>query len=173
MGGNIVPPYTDPQPKVNYTEKGEIESRYYEYPIQDDYLMRDVIPLLESAGVQLVYYGHSHLWNRFQSSGGMHFLESSNVGNSYGAHLGDNKRPIPPYSPENYALTGDPNGLEPIVPTLYPLTDAAGQPLPYIASNEITVFSIFDTQSGIVSSYRYDTRQPDSAVVKFDEFSLN
>ncbi|MGL6342491.1 MAG: metallophosphoesterase family protein [Waterburya sp.] len=172
LGGNIVPPYTDPQPKLEYTESGRVKARYYEYPIEDDYIIRDLIPLLESAGVQLVYYGHSHLWNRFQSPGGMNFLESSNVGNSYGAHLGDNKRPVPPYSPENYKVTGDPNGLEPIIPSIAPLLDQSGQPLPYIASNDITVFSILDTQTGTISSYRFDTRKPDSDVTKFDEFQL-
>ncbi|NJR47922.1 MAG: metallophosphoesterase [Hyellaceae cyanobacterium CSU_1_1] len=172
LGGNIVPPYTDPQPKVSYAEDGKVISRYYDYPIKDDYIIRDLIPLLESAGVGLVYYGHSHLWNRFQSASGMHFLESSNVGNSYGAHLGDNRREIPPYSPQNFAPIGDPNGLQPIVPSLAPLTDNAGQPLPYIASNEITVFSIFDTATGTVRSYRYDIRQPDTPAIMFDQFKL-
>ena len=172
LGGNIVPPYTDPQPKLYYTENGEVKSRYYDYPIENDYIIGDLIPLLESAGVQLVYYGHSHLWNRFQNPSGMHFLESSNVGNSYGAHLGDNKREIPTYSPENFAATGNPNGLEPIVPNIAPLIDRSGKPLPYIASNDITVFSIFNTATGTISSYRYDTRQPNSTVVKFDEFKL-
>ena len=170
LGGNIVPPFTDPQLRPSQT--GEEASRYYDYPIEEDYIIRDLIPLLESAGVQLVYYGHSHLWNRFQSASGMHFLESSNVGNSYGAHLGDNKRPIPFYSPQNYAAVGNPNGLEPNVPNIAPLIDETGQALPYIASNDITVFSIFDTQSGTISSYRYDTRQPNSEVIKFDEFKL-
>ena len=102
----------------------------------------------------------------------MHFLESSNVGNSYGAHLGDNPREIPTYSPQNFAATGNPNGLPPIVPNIAPLTDDSGQPLPYIASNDLTVFSIFDTATGTVSSYRYDTRQPNSPVVEFDRFKL-
>ncbi|HEY9771101.1 MAG TPA: fibronectin type III domain-containing protein [Coleofasciculaceae cyanobacterium] len=172
LGGNIVPPYTDPQPKLYYSEDGEVQSRYYDYPIENDYIIRDLIPLLESAGVQLVYYGHSHLWNRFQSNSGMHFLESSNVGNSYGAHLGDNRREIPTYSPQNFAATGNPHGLPPIVPNIAPLVDDSGQPLPYIASNDITVFSIFNTATGIVSSYRYDTRQPNSAAIKFDQFKL-
>lgn len=172
LGGNIVPPYTNPQEKIYYSEDGKMRSLYYDYPIKDDYIIRDLIPLLESAGVQLVYYGHSHLWNRFQSPSGMHFLESSNVGNSYGAHLGDNERPIPDYNPENYAATGNPNGLETIVPTIAPLIDETGQPLPYIASNDITAFSMFDTQTGTVSSYRYDTRKPHSTVIKFDEFKL-
>ncbi|WP_229641692.1 metallophosphoesterase family protein [Waterburya agarophytonicola] len=171
LGGNIVPPYTDPQAKP-YELDGKLRSLYYDYPIENDYIIRDLIPLLESAGVQLVYYGHSHLWNRFQSKSGMHFLESSNVGNSYGAHLGDNKRLIPTYSPKNFAATGNPNGLDPIVPNIAPLIDAKGQPLPYIASNDITVFSIFNTSTGTVSSYRYDTHKPNSDVVKFDEFKL-
>jgi hypothetical protein len=172
LGGNIVPPFTNPQPRETYAEDGRLTSRYYDYPIKDDYIIRDLIPLLESAGVQLVYYGHSHLWNRFQSDSGMHFLESSNVGNSYGAHLGDNKREIPTYNPQNYLAIGDPNGLEPIVPNIAPLIDDAGQPLPYLASNDITAFSIFDTATGIVSSYRYDLRQPDIPAMMFDQFKL-
>ncbi len=173
LGGNIVPPYTDPLPKLYYTKEGKVKSRYYDYPIKDDYIIRDLIPLLESAGVQLVYYGHSHLWNRFQSDSGMHFLESSNVGNSYGAHTGENKREIPTYSPENWVAVGDPNGLEAITPNIAPLIDDTGQPLPYIASNDITVFSILETATGTVSSYRYDTRQPNSPVIQFDRFELD
>ena len=172
LGGNIVPPYTDPQPKEYYSEDGELISRYYDYPIEADYIIRDLIPLLEEAGVQLVYYGHSHLWNRFRGASGMHFLESSNVGNSYGAHLGDNKREIPTYSPQNYAALGDPNGLEAIVPNIAPVIDDRGQPLPYIASNEITAFSIFDTATGTVSSYRYYIRKPETPAILFDRFRL-
>ncbi|WP_081942794.1 metallophosphoesterase [Myxosarcina sp. GI1] len=173
LGGNIVPAYTDPQPQVEY-EDNKITSVRYQYPIAKDYIIQDLIPLLESAGVQLVYYGHSHLWNRFIRPSGMHFLESSNVGNTYGAHLGDNKRSVPEDDPEiNYATVGDPNGLEAIVPSIAPLIDESGVPLPYIASNEITVFSIFDTATGTISSYRYNTSQPESPVVKFDEFSLD
>ncbi len=172
LGGNIVPPYTDPQPKLDYTEEGEVKSRYYDYPIENDYIIRDLIPLLESAGVQLVYYGHSHLWNRFQSDSGMHFLESSNVGNSYGAHVGDNKREIPTYSRKNYVAIGDPNGLSPIMPNIAPLNADSGELLPYIASNDITVFSIFDTATGTVSSYRYDTRVQDDPAILFDQFKL-
>jgi hypothetical protein len=71
-----------------------------------------------------------------------------------------------------YAATGDPNGLEPVMPTLAPLLGEDNQPLPYVASNDITVFSILDTATGKVSSYRFDTRSPESNVVKFDEFKL-
>ena len=171
LGGNIVPPYTNPQQAIERDENNNITAITYDYPIENDYIIRDLIPLLETAGVQFVYYGHSHLWNRFQSNSGMHFLESSNVGNSYGAHTADNLRSVPPNDPNNIAV-GNPNGLEPIMPNIDPIKDETGNSLPYIASNDITVFSILDTVRGSVSSYRFDTRDPDSQVIKFDEFFL-
>ncbi|AKE62733.1 hypothetical protein MYAER_0371 [Microcystis aeruginosa NIES-2549] len=170
LGGNIVPPYTNPVPTIERDATGKVRSVRYDYPQENDYIIRDLIPLLESAKVDLVFYGHSHLWNRFLSSKGMNFLESSNVGNSYGAHLGDKKRPVP--LDRNYAAIGNPNGLPPIIPNIAPLVDWVNQPLSYIASNDLTVFSILDTEKGTVSSYRFDTRYPDSEVIKFDEFDL-
>ena len=171
LGGNIVPPYTTPIAKQETSVEGTVTSIQYHYPPKQDYIVRDLVPLLESADVQLIYYGHSHLWNRFISKKGTHYLESSNVGNSYGAHLKGNPRPVPPNSP--YATFGDPNGLAPITPTISPARNGIDEPLPYIASNDITVFSILDTTTAKVSSYRFDTRKPDSKVIKFDEFSLN
>jgi len=168
LGENIVPAYTDPVQVIDRN----IKSIRYEYPKQEDYIIRDVIPLLEAANVQLVFYGHSHLWNRFISDSGMHFLESSNVGNSYGAFIGDKQRNnIPIGYKEDYVATGDPNGLEPVVPTIDPLIDENGQPMPYIASNDLTVFSIFDTGTGTVSSYRFDIAKG-GEIIKFDEFKL-
>lgn len=173
LGDNIVPAYTNPLQIIEKDQTGNIKSVNYEYPKNADYIIRDVIPLLEAAKVQLVFYGHSHLWNRFVSSSGMHFLETSNVGNSYGAAWGERKRYIPVnYSEDNYTRIGDPNGLEPVIPTISPLLGEDGQPLPYIASNEITVFSIFDTGTGTISSYRFNTKKPDSQVVKFDQFVI-
>lgn len=166
LGDNIVPAYTNP---VAIADSKAVR---YEYPRAADYIIRDLVPLLETAGVQLVFYGHSHLWNRFTSNSGTHFLETSNVGNTYGAAVGDKKRKVPPGNDKDYAATGDPNGLQPIVPTIAPLLGEDGEPQPYIASNDITVFSIFDTATGTVSSYRFDTRSPGSEVVKFDEFAL-
>ena len=173
LGDNIVPAYTDPVQIIERDDNNNIISVRYEYPKDKDYIIRDLIPLLEESGVQLVLYGHSHLWNRFVSPSGMHFLETSNVGNSYGAAYGDRKRNnLPDTIDDNYTEIGDPYGLEPVVPTIAPLLDKNGKPLPYISSNEITVFSIFDTEHGIISSYRFDTRKPDSEVIKFDEFQL-
>lgn len=172
LGENVVPAYTDPVQEIERDAVGNIKGIRYEYPQDKDYIIRDVVPLLEKANVQLVFFGHSHLWNRFISPSRIHFLETSNVGNSYGANLGDRQRAIPLGYRQNYAATGDPNGLEPAVPTLAPLIGEDGNPLPYIASNNLTVFSILDTNTGRVSSYYFDTRKPTSEVVKFDEFSL-
>ncbi|BAY46417.1 metallophosphoesterase [Scytonema sp. HK-05] len=172
LGGNIVPAYTDPVQVIERDADGNIKAVRYEYPKDADYIIRDVIPLVETAGVQLVFYGHSHLWNRFVSPSGMHFLETSNVGNSYGAAWGNNKREVPVGYQEDYAELGDPYGLGSVVPTITPMLDEDGKPMPYIASNDITVFSIFDTGTGTVNSYRFDTRNPDSPVIKFDEFQL-
>ncbi|MHC5859444.1 purple acid phosphatase family protein [Nostoc sp.] len=172
LGDNIVPAYTEPV-QIIERDGNNIKAVRYEYPKDADYIIRDVVPILEAANVQLVFYGHSHLWNRFVSQSGMHFLETSNVGNTYGAAWGDRKREVPIGYQEDYVKVGDPNGLEPIVPTIAPLLGEDGKPMPYIASNDITVFSIFDTGTGTISSYRFDTRKPDSEVLKFDEFKLN
>ncbi|MEM1310319.1 MAG: metallophosphoesterase [Cyanobacteria bacterium P01_H01_bin.153] len=181
LGDNIVPPFTDPVTLYDRHPDGSLQAVRYEYPIRDDYIIRDLVPLLETAGVDLVFYGHSHLWNRFVSPSGMHFLETSNVGNTYGAFWQTETRQTPPseaddifsgYQQAYYAAQGDPNGLEPVMPTIAPLIDEQGNPQPYLASGEITAFSIFATDTGTVSSYYFDTRQPNSDVVKFDEFTL-
>jgi len=172
LGENVVPAYTDPVQIIDRDEEGNIIAIRYEYPRENDYIMGDVLPLLETAEVQLVFYGHSHLWNRFISPSGMHFLETSNVGNSYGAYLGEKRRNVPENYREEYAAVGDQNGLEPVVPTLAPLRGKDGEALPYIASNNISAFSILETETGTVSSYYFDTRKPNSEVVKFDEFRL-
>jgi hypothetical protein len=176
LGENAIPAYTDPVQILEKDAQGTTIGIRYEYPQHHDYITRDLMPLLDRAGVQLVFYGHSHLWNRFHRPSGIHCLETSNVGNSYGGYWGDRanaKRHTPEGYHERYLAQGDPNGLSPIVPTIAPLLDADGTPQPYISSNDITVFSIFDTGSGTISSYRFDTREPDSPVVLFDRFSLN
>ncbi|MGF1524672.1 MAG: metallophosphoesterase [Leptolyngbyaceae cyanobacterium] len=189
LGDNVVPPFTDPVPIYDRNNDGSLRAIRYEYPIDNDYIIRDLIPLLENAGVDLVLYGHSHLWNRFVGPTGIHFLETSNVGNSYGAYWREKSRSVPPAEPTKdldkyqqayYAAQGDPNGLEPIVPTEAlslgeennPFLDENGNPLPYLESNDITAFSILDTGTGTVSSYYFDTRNPDSDVILFDEFGL-
>jgi hypothetical protein len=132
LGSHVAPPFTDPV---------RVGTRW-EYPAEGDQLLRDVEPLLSAAGVHLVLSGHSHLWNRFRNAAGVHFLETSNVGNTYGAF------------PER----GDPGGLEP-----------AAAPL---ASDDVTAFSLLDSAAGVVRSWRLDTRDPDSPPDLFDEFPL-
>ena len=180
LGGNIVPAFTDPVTVENRDDAGNLKSVQYEYPKENDYIIRDLIPLLETSDTQLVFYGHSHLWNRFESASRLNFLETSNVGNSYGAHLGENPREIPtneavaaagdlqPFV-ESYEAVGDPNGLVAAEPTIAPLENTT----PYIASNTITSFTIFDTATGGIKSYYFDTQSPDSPVVAFDEFNIN
>ncbi len=172
LGENIVPAYTNPVQTIKKDDSGKVTNIRYEYPLEEDYLIRDIVPLLEKNNVQLVFYGHSHLWNRFQSESGIHFLESSNVGNSYGAFVNDKKRNIPQGYKEKYIEAGNPNGLEPIMPSIKPLNGEDGKPIPYIASNEITIFSILDTGNGTVNSYYFDTTKPEEKVVKFDQFKL-
>lgn len=172
LGDNIVPAYTNPRQTIISTSEGKVKSVRYEYPLNDDYIIRYLEPLFNEAGVQLVYYGHSHLWNRFQNKQGVNFLESSNVGNSYGAFWREKQRSIPEGYQETYIAEGDPNGLTPIMPTIAPLKDKNNNDLPYISSNDISVFSILETGRGTVSSYRFDATQSNSDVIKFDEFSL-
>ncbi len=173
LGENSIPPFTDPQRYIKVDSQGEIQSIRYEYPKEKDYLIRDIEPLLERSGVDLVLCGHTHVWNRFQSPAGVHHLETSNVGNSYGAYL-DKERPLMPggIGDENYISMGDPNGLIPIVPTLAPLESESGVALPYISSNTITVFSIFNTDTGAVDSYYFDTEHPHTPTIHFDRFYL-
>ena len=176
LGDNISPPFADPLRIEERSPSGALVSVRYEYPKGDDQIIRDLEPLLEDAGVDLVLNGHSHLWNRFEGHSGVDYLETSNVGNSYGAFTAQSGRsrpvPPPPWNPDNYTAQGDPNGLEPIVPTVNPLVDAQGRPEPYVQSNDITVFSILDSGSGEVTSYAFDTRLPDSEVFVLDRFSL-
>ncbi|WP_326553501.1 metallophosphoesterase family protein [Micromonospora sp. NBC_01813] len=175
LGDNVAPPFTDPVRTEETDAAGNTRIRY-DYPRTENVLTRDVAPLLESAGVNLVLNGHSHLWNRFTADSGTHYLETSNVGNSYGAFhpLSGRSRPIPPapWNPDNYLAQGNPGGLEPELPTVAPLTDPAGTPLPFVQSNDYSVFSVLDTGTGEVTSYRYDMRTPQVAPTVFDRFLL-
>lgn len=176
LGDNVSPPFTDPVRIEERDANGALVRIRYEYPKADDHLVRDLEPLFEEAGVDLVLNGHSHLWNRFVGPTGVHFLETSNVGNNYGAFTTQSGRrrpvPPPPWDPANYTAVGDPAGLEPVMPSVAPLIDAQGRPQPYVASNDVTVFSILDTGTGDVTSYAYDTRTPDRPAFVLDRLPL-
>ncbi len=184
LGGNVVPAYTDPvEDKVKVNVDGtEKEMIIYKYPIGNDQMV-GIEPLLEGAGVDLIFNGHSHIWNRFLTKGGVNVLETSNVGSSDGAFYEGNKRNygIPSAFNENdkyhylkdewdvkdHPLNGDPYGLNPIMPTIASLDGK-----PYIDSNTVTAFSVFDTATGVIDSYYFDTEDFFKGIVHFDSFSI-
>lgn len=171
LGWNSSPPFADPVQAKTVDAAGKVTAVTYSYQLAEDQVLRDVEPLLNSCGVHLVFNGHSHIWNRFRNAAGLHWLETSNVSETLGAFhpLSGRSRPGP--TSADLVAQGDPGGLDPIMPTK-PLTDSAGKPLPYVASSTITVFSVLDSGSGTVRSYRYDTASAQPAVELFDEFSL-
>jgi hypothetical protein len=151
----------------------------YDYPRQRDQWRLHIEPVLADAGIHLVLHGHSHLWYRMRPRGGPIYLETSNVGNSYGAYLRDyqSRKNVPPpdstfWNPKNYAATEDPYGVEAEVPTIFSPMVHQNHPLPTVDSNKLTVFSILDTASGTISSYVFDTTHPEDKAIKFDEFAI-
>jgi len=183
LGGNQIPAFTDPVSKLVKDPLTGLDMTIYDYPIDKDYINTIVEPMLEESGTNLLFNAHSHLYNRFRTGSGMNILETSNVGNSYGAFEGDKARDKAPsafnpgdayesikseWNAANYCLEGDPYGLKPIAATeaALPGNDA------YVASNTITVFSVLDTKEGKISSYYFDTENPASEVVKFDSFEI-
>ena len=177
LGGNVIPPFTDPVRIEERDENGEITRIRYEYPKQDNYLIRDLEPLLEQAGVDLVFSGHNHTWNRFEGPTGINYLETSNVGNTYGSYMTGRSRrgdvPPEPWIADYYDPYDDPYGLAPIMPSESPVTDPDGTPLPYVADNNITAFTVFDTASGQITTWAYDTRTPEAGVWVLDRFELD
>lgn len=175
-GIGVHPPMavTNPVPTVTRDPvTGQPTAIDYQYPVEADFVLRDLEPLFDATGVHLVLAGHAHLWQRFRSPAGVHWLETSNVGNSFGAYhrTSGQCRPLPSDTADE-PMQGDPGGWEPVVPTVAPLVDERGTALPYLASNEITAFSVMDTAAGVVRSYRFDTRTPDQPAVLFDEFAI-
>jgi hypothetical protein len=175
---------TQIQPLIDSGFMGYVK---YDYPLSGDLWKTEIEPLLMQAGVQLVHVGHSHLWCR-SKVGNMHYLETSNVGNSYGAYIAEltakrNKVPTPTqtqaltsftWNQDDYPLDGDPHDRLMALPSLRnPMAELAGTgAVPFVSSNDITAYTVFDSGTGIVSSYAFDTRYPARDPIKFDEFSL-
>lgn len=176
LGDNVMPVFTNPVRTEEKNAAGQLEGVRYEYPATENHLVRDLQPMLDEAGVDLVHNGHSHLWNRFQSASGTNFLETSNTGNTYGAFhpLSGRTRPLPPtpWITANYLAQGNPGGLAPIVPTEAPVYAPNGQPQPFVQSNDHNVFTVLDTGTNEVISYIYDLRTPTIAPKLLDRFSL-
>lgn len=180
-GLNVMPPLANPEQFITHDEHGNITFIGYDYPREADIFRRDLHPLIEAAEVDLYFYGHSHLWGRLITEGGVNYLESSLVGNTFGSFLQDyrERNTIPAdfslgFDAENYRTVGDPYGAEMIFPSIEivqtnPNDDS---PLPTVDRSGLTVFSVLDTGTMTVSSYYYDMFRPGSDAVKFDEFSV-
>ncbi|MGP6174759.1 hypothetical protein [Corynebacterium sp. A21] len=182
LGNNIMPHFADPVEIEETDDQGNLTGIRYEYPASGNQLLTSLSPLIdnESTPVDLVFNGHSHLWNRFKSDNGVNYIETSNVGNSYGARhelSADGPRPTPPspWVSDNYLAIGNPGGLAPIVPSEAPFEAAQdpSQPAPYVASNDLSVFTGFDSGTGVVSSWVFDATDPAAEPVLLDEFSLH
>jgi hypothetical protein len=171
IGLTSAPAFTDPD--CRSTPFG----RRYEYPAARDQLLHDVEPLLSRYGVELVHNGHTHIWTRFRNPAGVNFLETSNVGNTFGAYpTGGSARRILPGPAdgfaEDYPDQGDAGGLAPIEPTKAPEYQPDGSALPFFSSLTATAFSLLDMDARVVRSYRADLDRPDPEVVLFDELTL-
>lgn len=184
---------------VKAADDGVIDAVRYRYPREMD-LWLGVEKELLAAGVELVHAGHSHIWNRTyvdreDGTHRLHYLETSNVGNSFGPTARANPRAgwaelfYPDrasnktrdkllWPPEDYPRFGDPHGRVDVPPSrsaqgIDVMHEEGGRRnLPFISSNQITVFSILDSADGTVRSYAYDTRQPSAPAVEVDCFGL-
>ena len=183
LGDNSCPAFTDPVESSVVDPVTGQNMTIYDYPLNQDYIATVIEPLLRDAGTNLLFNAHSHLWNRFVTDSGMNILQTSNVGNSYGAYLdGESRSSLPgvfrasdprygirsAWEESNYPAFGDPQGLEPIAPNRQDLPGGKS----CLASNTVTVFSILDTEKGCVDSYYFDTEAPDSEVILFDSFPV-
>lgn len=183
LGDNALPAFTDPEKRVVIDPGSGQDMIIYNYPTDKDYINTVIEPLLKRAGTNLLFNAHSHLWNRFVTDNGMNVLQTSNVGNTYGAYMEpDSRSSIPSalsstdskyavheaFNESYYPKYGDVYGLTPVSPNI----EALPEDEPYLASNSITAFSILDTGKGTVDSYYFDTAKADSEVVLFDSFEI-
>lgn len=179
IGVNAMPHFAHPVRLEERTAAGELGGVRYDYPSSENILLRDVAPLLETAGVELVVGGHSHLWSRFRSETGVHYLETSHAGSTHGAfdRTSGRHRTRPPqrWNAHDALSQGDPGGLAPIVPSVSALLGVSEQRLPYVADADLGVFSVLTVSAdadAVVGSYVYDTRTPEVPAQLFDEFAL-
>ncbi|VXB92216.1 S-layer homology domain-containing protein [Citricoccus sp. K5] len=181
LGDNVTPAFAEPTKIEEKDAEGNVTGIRYEYEAENNKLLTDLTPLIDAEGtsVDLVFNGHSHLWNRFESENGVNYLETSNVGNSYGAYheLSGDSRPVPgaPWNADNYVEQGSPGGLEPIVPSERPFASLVDpdQDAPYVASNDYSIFTNLDAQAGSVTSFILDTNNPDAQPEVLDVFMLD
>ncbi|PPG39655.1 metallophosphoesterase [Pseudoclavibacter sp. RFBA6] len=179
IGVNAMPHFAHPVRLEERDATGQATGVRYDYPSSENILLRDVAPLLEAAGVELVIGGHSHLWSRFTSPAGVHYLETSHAGSTHGAFEsgGGRRRARPPRLWNSYdtLAQGDPGGLAPIVPSIRPQLGHEGPPLPYVADPTLSVFSVLTVSAdagAVVESYVVDSCTPEAPAQLFDAFPL-
>ncbi|MGB3454769.1 MAG: hypothetical protein WBA35_00285, partial [Litorimonas sp.] len=222
-GDNVIPVMADPEATITFTdgtptlvttfpaedatwstivdaaERGAIERVRYDYEREDD-LWLGVEDELLSAGVDLVVSGHSHVWSRTfveEGSERMNYLETSNVGNSFGPGAGPTNRvtwarnffPDPDtndtadndfWDPADYPRVGDSQGRPDVLPSellnsvdFMRMVEGATQDLPYLSSNNFTVFTILDSGEGTVKSYAHQFEFPNDTAKLVDCFALD
>jgi hypothetical protein len=142
VGHDGVMAFCEPQATVERDEKGDVTRVAYSYPDENDQLTTVLAPLLEAAGVSLVFYGHNHLYQHFKV-GGVHYLETSNVGNTYGIreNSGDNAWTTSPASP-------------------------------LLADATKTAYSVFDSADGSVTTWEFDATNLEDAGRLHDKFTV-
>ncbi|WP_298919116.1 collagen-like protein [uncultured Algimonas sp.] len=184
---------------VDASERGVIERVRYDYEREDDLWLGVEAELLQ-ADVDLVVSGHSHVWSRtFVEGGGkvLNYLETSNVGNSFGPFAGPNNRvtwarnfyPDPDtndtadnsfWDPADYPRVGDSQGRPDVLPSMLTSSvdfmrqvEGATKDLPYLSSNKFTVFTILDSAEGTVKSYAHEFDFPSNPARLVDCFPLD
>ena len=208
-GGNAIPLKAMPVQTIEYeTADGSTETRTFQFPLDADTWSREIEPLLgsivhvryeypraddtwmtvveaaaQASGADLIHVGHSHAWWRVHTDSGIPVIETSNVGNSYGAYYdgyrgrGDEDRNTWPvgderWNQDNYTDYGDPYGADLISPSVFAPMVHDGEPMPVITSNQLSAFTILETPIGRVTSYVFDAQDPDSVPIIFDQFMI-
>lgn len=96
------------------------------------------------------------------------------------AALGNQPRTGLTWNAADYPVAGEVHGRTMAQPSIVnPIrtldrrtTSWTEQDLPFVASNNLCTFSMLDTAAATVTSWCFDTRDPASAVVRFDELNL-
>ncbi|MEM7728872.1 MAG: collagen-like protein [Pseudomonadota bacterium] len=222
-GDNVVPVMANPEATIDFTdgtptvvttfpaddatwativaaaERGAIERVRYDYEREDD-LWLGVESELLAADVDLVVSGHSHVWSRTfveDADSRLNYLETSNVGNSFGPFAGPNNRvrwarnfyPDPDtndtrdnafWDPADYPRVGDSQGRPDVLPSeltngvdFMRQVEEATADLPYLSSNKFTVFTILDSGEGTVKSYAHEFDFPANPARLVDCFPLD
>ena len=115
------------------------------------------------------------------NSYGAYYIDSTgsytaDVRASYSDFWEDVNSAAPRWDIENYPPNGDPQDRVMSFPTLFSpmsMENESYPNLPFVTSNNLSVFSVLDTQSGSVKSYVFDPSDLNSEVILFDEFLLD